>query len=188
MSVRQQYRVKPKTLHRQNERVDLAAVRFDQWTKQIVARTASRRGLLRFGLGGGLAALGLGPAQDVAACRGNGKPCDKSKKNGGCCSGTCKKGTCRPTSGAAGCKVGQNICQGKIVPCPRNPDGYCFTLDNGKPFCAEWAACEPCASHADCALDPGGKCMQFCPGCAGESGGQTCLYPQLEPVEEPVID
>ncbi|MDQ3693934.1 MAG: hypothetical protein M3464_09935 [Chloroflexota bacterium] len=157
------------------------ALHFDQWTKEVVARAGSRREMLRLGLGGGLAALVFGRAAGaVAACRGTGKQCDKNKQNGGCCSGTCKKGKCRRTPGAAGCTVDSgDSCVGQHAQCPNNPDGFCIRLDNGKPFCYQAGVCAPCTSDASCTLRPNGKCLMTCPACQTDSGDQACVYPPL---------
>jgi len=155
-------------------------VQFDRLTKWLVDRPTSRRGLLRLGVGGGLAALGFGMADEVSACRRTGKSCIEGRRNGDCCSGTCRRGKCRTTPGAFGCKVGQDICQGEAVPCPDNPDGQCVMLDSGKPFCYEAAGCEGCASHADCTTFPNGRCITNCPACAPPSAsGIACAYPEF---------
>lgn len=156
------------------------ALRFDHWTKRIATSTRSRRGLLRLGLGGGAAALLFSQgAEEALACRRTRKPCAKNKKNGNCCSGTCRKGKCRPTRGAAGCTVNQDVCAAGITErCPSNPKGFCIKLDNGKPFCYEDGRCAPCATNADCTEQPDGKCLTSCRFCNEKSGGQVCVYPK----------
>ncbi len=152
---------------------------FDQLTKRLVGSTHSRRGFLRLGAGGGLAAVVFGTAAvEVSACRRTGKPCAKGRRNGNCCSGTCRRGKCRTTPGAFGCKVGQSICEGEAVQCPNNPDGQCVTLDSGKPFCYEAVGCDGCLAHADCIDFPNGRCITTCPACAA-STGRACAYPQF---------
>lgn len=148
-------------------------------TARTVAMESTRRGLLR--LGGGLAALVFGTVVEQAlACRKNGKPCG-SGRNGNCCSGTCKRGKCRPTPGALGCTVNSgDVCKNQFIPCPQNPTGVCLLLDNGKPFCYEAAGCEGCASHADCTTFPNGRCITNCPACAPPSAsGTACVYPEF---------
>lgn len=154
-------------------------ITFGHWTKRLVGSASSRRGLLRLGLGGGLGLLGFAQiAVEVSACRRTGKPCDKRKRNGNCCSGTCRRGKCRTTPGAFGCKVGQDICEGEAVQCPDNPDGQCVMLDSGKPFCYEAAGCDGCLSNADCTTFPNGRCVTNCPACS-PSTGRACAYPQI---------
>jgi hypothetical protein len=159
------------------------SVRFDRWTKTLVAGLRSRRGLLRLGGAGGLAALGFSRvAEEALACRRNKKPCAKSTPNGNCCSGTCKRGKCRPTKDAAGCTVQRDFCQGPSRPCPKSPElGACVVLDTGKPYCATVAVCHDCASHAECtALRNGipGKCVRQCSICP--DNGPVCVYRQFE--------
>lgn len=154
--------------------------RFDDWVSAIASDARSRRGLLRLGLGAGLAGLGLRLGVEPAlACRRNGKPCG-SGRNGGCCSGTCRKGTCRPAKGAAGCTIRLNACQSTPPPCPNNPAGFCVVLDNGTPFCAVTSRCLDCESDADCAIASGGtpgKCVKDCPACLVVNlSGRSCVY------------
>jgi len=112
------------------------------------------------------------------ACRKNGKACDDDKKNGDCCSGTCRKGKCRATPGAAGCTVRQDSCKEGQLPCPNNPSGFCVVLDNGKPFCAAEAGCADCGSDDRCAVLSGGipgKCIKTCPLCV-DTTNRACVY------------
>ena len=148
-------------------------------TALTVAMESTRRGLLRLGLGGGLAALVFGTVVEQAlACRKNGKPCG-SGRNGNCCSGTCKRGKCRPTPGALGCTVNSgDVCKNQFIPCPQNPTGVCLLLDNGKPFCIEASDCRACTSNADCITFPNGKCVKTCPICGASPNNQGCFYPQ----------
>ncbi|MGH3449807.1 MAG: hypothetical protein ACRDQW_03590 [Haloechinothrix sp.] len=153
---------------------------FDQLTKRLVDRRNTRRGLVRQGLGGGLGLLLFAQVvEEAAACRRTGKPCAKGRRNGDCCSGTCRRGKCRITPGALGCKVGQSICQGKAVPCPGNPDGQCVTLDSGKPFCYEAVGCDGCRSDAECTTFPNSRCITNCPACAPPNVGRACAHPKI---------
>jgi hypothetical protein len=151
--------------------------RFDQWTMRLARAPGSRRGLLRWGVGGSLGLLGFGQVTDDAlACVKNGKDCRRGKPHGNCCSGTCKRGRCRRTPGAAGCQVNSgDLCRDQGETCPNNPAGLCVKLDNGRPFCAVIIYCESCSSDDDCTNGLGGKCIKTCPAC--ELSNQGCAYP-----------
>lgn len=155
------------------------SVQFDRWTRTLAIGARSRRGVLRLIGGGGLAVVALGSASDAAlACRKDGKPCATNKKNGDCCSGTCKKGTCRPNKRAGGCTTARkNSCDRNAgnTKCPRK-NGSCFVLDNGQPYCAKVSQCVNCRSDADCPRFDGkpSKCIKNCPACRGLSKG-TCV-------------
>jgi hypothetical protein len=160
----------------------MEAVQFDRWTTRWATTSPSRRGLLRLALGGGFGLLGFDQvAEEALACRRNGKPCAKGQRNGDCCSGTCRKGKCRPTPGAKGCTVNSgDYCDGDQldIKCPQNPDGFCVLLDSGKPFCMVDVDCSGCTSHADCTLRANGKCVKTCPRC-GTATNNGCVYPQF---------
>lgn len=156
--------------------------RFDRWTK--LRGASSRRGVLRSAVGSGLAGFGLSGGQAVAlACRKNGTPCGAGR-NGGCCSGTCKKGRCRPTKGAAGCTVPRDVCKRPQDPCPNNENGLCILLDSGKPYCFKEIDCVNCKSDAECTrLRDGvpGKCVKTCNACSPTSNHRACVYRQPLP-------
>jgi hypothetical protein len=156
-------------------------MRFDRWTKTLTGGVRSRREALRLALGSGIAAAAFGRAPGAAfACRRNRKRCARNQANGNCCSGTCKRGKCRPTPGAKGCTVEMGGCR-TFNECPRNPDGTCTLLDNGKPFCVEFSRCEACASHDDCPVFEGirGKCATSeCPDACSHTVGRICVYGQ----------
>ncbi len=163
-------------------------VRFDRWTKTMATGATSRRGALRLAMGSGLAAVALGAAtSDALACRKNGKSCDDKKQNGDCCSGICRSGKCRSNQAAVGCTVrsGDSCKQSNsLVPCPKNPVGFCVLLDDGKPFCAFFGDCVFCRSDDDCTELSGGipgKCIKTCQACRGETDSRACFY------KEPIV-
>ncbi len=161
--------------------------RFDRWTKTMAEGASSRRGVLRLAMGTGLAAIGLGAAAGEAlACRKNGKACDDDKKNVDCCSGICRSGKCRSNKAAVGCTVrSRDACTSSSsqVPCPKNPDGFCVLLDDGKPFCAESAGCFDCRSDDECTeLADGipGKCLKTCRACPN-TNNRACVFKKSPP-------
>ena len=79
--------------------------------------------------------------------------------------------------GAKGCTVRNGLCELNEDPCPKNPKGNCFTLESGKPICAEVSICG-CLSHSDCVEEPNGKCIKNCRFCT--SGDSICIYPKEE--------
>jgi hypothetical protein len=150
--------------------------RFDSLTRRLAAGAGSRRRLLALGAGLGLLGFSQRPDSAAAACRKNGRECGRGGDRS-CCSGTCKRGKCRPTPGAKGCTVRHDTCEGTIVECPNKPGGFCIKLDNGKPQCMVAGNCKLCSSNSDCTDLPDGKCVKTCDRCT-ETNRQGCYYPR----------
>lgn len=150
--------------------------RFDDFIRAF-AMSPSRRTILR-SLGGGVSAalIGtLGYRQAAAACKKDGKKCDKDKD---CCSGTCKgkkgKRKCRSEPLAFGCTT-DDACNQR--PCPDDPDGDCAVTITGKPFCFRDGQCFDCSSNQDCvdAGQAGGHCVKCPEECVAATNFRACV-------------
>jgi len=141
--------------------------RFSTVTR-TVSRVPSRRDVVR-----GLAALGIGLAMTrlpapVAAthvgCRHIGKRCRSADQ---CCSGTCKRHTCRAHDTGI-CKVSQDSCLGPFV-CGSGSFGICNCLvTTGKAaFCGLSGTSSTCTRDEECVATKGeGAACVICGGAA----------------------
>lgn len=161
-------------------------VRFDRFVRRLGRDRASRRrfarGLVGAAAAAVVAALGRQPVA-AATCAKNGAVCDP-RRPGQCCSGACARTgrhhRCKPTPGAEGCTVRQDICVNDLHACPDKPGGSCVVLDDGLPFCALASGCLACEADADCNAafrTDGGRCIKQCPVCDIVSGGHACVFP-----------
>ena len=148
---------------------------------KALATLGTRRAALRLvavgAFGTVLARLGL--QQAAAACRKNGKECTRG---GQCCSGLCKRRTCRPAPGQDICTIEADACRGT------DPNGCgggqqpcnCYVTARGASFCGAGSfahVCSSCVDDRDCEFvtGPGSACVrldQFC-GCGGDDFGFT---------------
>ena len=143
--------------------------RFDALTRALTGAAPTRRRLLAGLAGGALGALAtaLGFTEAGAThyeCRHVGKPCTKA---GQCCSGLCKRKTCR-AHGAGTCKQqGQElVCTAPDVAlarCDNEANCGCVRTTAGSNYCADFR----CRSGG-----PGGP---FCGGCAACKRDADCV-------------
>lgn len=153
--------------------------RFDAMTRSLTDGLVSRRRALRPLAGGALAAAlaRLGVAEAAARrCLNEGKECKRDKQ---CCSGLCKRRTCRPAPGQANCTIKENFCREdpEIFICNDNPACRCYVTTRGTSFCGVNGdgQCAPCATNADCdaVAGAGSACVRG----SGCCGGDTACFP-----------
>lgn len=163
-------------------------IRFDGLARTVATWRISRQSLVRGAAGAGLAAILGGAGREAAArsCRRNGRVC-LPVGTGSCCSGLCelvgrRVGRCRARPAAQGCSIRDDSCAPRTgsqgVPCPRNANGRCFILRNGRPLCATRVNCFNCSTHDDCNREfrrSNGRCAE-CDSCSRHNG-RVCLFP-----------
>ena len=145
---------------------------------RALARVGSRRAALRLAAGGGLAAVltRLGRREATAACRKNGKQCSRG---GQCCSGVCKRRTCRSAPGQGTCTTASDVCAGTNFGCKEGQPCSCYVTARGASFCGTRfdTVCSSCDRDEDCEFvtGPGSACIRLTAacGCAGDDRGFT---------------
>ena len=147
---------------------------------KTLARLGTRRAALRLvavgAFGTVLARLGLQEA--AAACRKNGKEC---ARGGQCCSGLCKRRTCRPAPGQDICTIERDVCRGTDpVGCGGGQQPcHCYVTARGASFCGANfdQVCSSCDRDEDCEFvtGPGSACIRLTDscGCNGDDRGFT---------------
>ena len=149
--------------------------RFDRIAKAL-GGGATRRGLLRGLAVGALAWLGgEGAGATHFDCRHVGKPC---KGAGQCCSGVCRRGTCRAHH-ASTCKAGGKVScvdpgGGSACELNNTPGCRCYQTTGRAPFCGGTSPgqtdCLACQRDQDCVEKHG-----FPAGSACVPTGATCV-------------
>jgi hypothetical protein len=146
---------------------------------QRVAVAASRRGVLRAGLGALAVTLGFAEAEAAdVTCLPVGKRC-KSKSQ--CCSSRCKQGRCRAHH-VGRCTAAKDYCVTGNFGCGGGKC-FCYPTTGGANFCsAGGGVCMACTRDAECskALDtPGSACIDtshgVCTGCGAVT--TACMPP-----------
>jgi len=175
---------------------DLDERRFDSLIKALAF--VSRRTALRAAAKG---ALGLAFARGVPGglevqeaiakgCRKKRKDCKRDRQ---CCSGICKKRTCRQAPTQLTCTIRKNFCESGLeeTACGTTNGGdpcVCVVTTSGASFCGNIAdiECVPCIGSGDCAAvaGPGSACVQAVGNCLCNDGGATMCIPPcvLDPV------
>ena len=145
---------------------------------RTLARVGSRRAALRLAAGGALAALPARVGRDdaAAACRKNGRECSRG---GQCCSGVCKRRTCRAAPGQGICTIASDNCAGTDRGCKEGQPCSCYATARGARFCGANfdQVCSSRDRDEDCAFvtGPGSACIRLTAtcGCAGDDRGFT---------------
>jgi hypothetical protein len=144
---------------------------------RTLSGSPSRRDALRLLAGSVLAtvAVGLGFTQAGASHTGCRHWKERCSSDDECCSGVCKRKTCRaPNRG--GCKLAHNFCAGgKDKRC--QPGCLCNNTTGNAPHCGGEAFCPAveCQRDADCG-EPGAACIPpvNCQGCASPATKNFC--------------
>jgi hypothetical protein len=145
---------------------------------QRVAEVASRRGVLRAGLGALAVTLGFAEAEATHFfCLHVGRPCKKARL---CCSSRCKRGRCRAHN-VGGCTAAKDICVTTLPGCGGG-SCYCNLTTGGANFCsAAGGQCMDCVTDAQCAEalnTPGSACVTRNHGfCNCVNGSPTSCVP-----------
>jgi len=139
---------------------------------QRVAQMASRRGVLRAGVGALALTLGFAEAEATHfGCRHVGERCKRASQ---CCSGICKHHKCRAHDKGI-CKAGQDSCGGGLVTCGAAPGVICTCMvTTGKAsFCGlNDATASTCSRDEECVTAKGeGAACVVC-------GGATYCVPR----------
>jgi hypothetical protein len=153
--------------------------RFDRVTKAL-STSGTRRGGLRLLAGSALAtlAVGLGLKETEANHFGCLHWKESCTSGGECCSGICKRKTCRAHH-RGGCKLAHNFCAGgKDKRC--KPSCVCNITTGNAPHCGAAAFCPTteCQRDADCG-EPGAACIPpvVCQGCGSPATQNFCQRP-----------
>lgn len=144
----------------------------------MLALAGSRRAALRLAAGSGLGALLARPGRPeaAAACRRDGKEC---ARGGQCCSGLCRRGTCRAAPGQGTCTIASDRCAGVDRGCKAGQPCSCYVTARGASFCGANfdQVCSSCDRDEDCEFvtGPGSACIRLTDscGCNGDDRGFT---------------